>query len=176
MRLNRKTKILKIKTIAIKIASLLLIVSPSNLCAFDTLTASAKLDARTEKINVLFQLKTSVAIKVETANLPWFNPVGLTLVIVRAGTGECLKRVYIPESPIFGNTQLKANEISEGRLDLEDYFPNLKSENKDHALVLFWHWSVPNGMMVTFKNNEEGYGGWLFLQKYSSKEELGIRN
>jgi len=164
-----------LKTIAIKLLGLSLIASTCNLCASDMLIVTAKRDINeSENVNVLFQVKTSVSIKIETASLPWFNPGILTMVVVRAGTGECLKRVYLPQSPVFGNTQLKAHEICEGRLDLEGYFPNLKLENNDHDLIFFWHWFVPNGVIAAVKNKEDGYGGWLLLRKRQKGAVKGV--
>ena len=161
------SQIRKMKVIAIRLVGLLLIAVPCNIWAFDMLAVTAKLDVnKVEKTRVLFQVKAAADTEIETAALPWFSPVGLTLVVVRARTGECLNRVYLPLSPLIGNTQLKANQACEGRLDLETYFPNLKSENKDHDLIFFWHCLVPNGTRAASENKEEGYGGWILLPRY----------
>lgn len=155
------------KMIALKLVCLLLVAVPCNIWAFDMLAVTAKLDVnKGEKAHVLFQVKAAADTKIETAALPWFNPAGLTLAVVRAGTGDCLKRVYLPQSPLIGNTQLKANQACEGRLDLEACFPNLKSENKGRDLIFFWHCLVPNGTKAAFENKEEGYGGWILLPRY----------
>jgi hypothetical protein len=157
----------KMKMIALKLVCLVLVAGPCNIWGFDKLAVTAKLDVNNEeKIHVLFQVKAAADTEIGTAALPWFSPVGLTLVVVRAGTGECLKRVYLPQSPLIGNTQLKANQACEGRLDLETYFPNLKSENKDRDLIFFWHCLAPNGTRAAFENKEEGYAGWILLPRY----------